>query len=129
MSTEALTLFDVLFRISWSTMFLGMIFFILFGQITVRKLRKNPETKDELGFEFASGWDILNVAGALAMPRWLNRKLKDSHLSFLYANTTILDKNTNRFDRVLAVIFYGLYIYTGLSLILLGLLSVFGLIG
>ena len=126
MSTDALTLLDVLFRISWSTMFLGMIFYVLFGQVTVRKLRKNPETKDKLGIEFASGWDILNVAGALAMPRWLNRKLRNTALSYIYANAKVLDENTTRLDRILAIIFYSLYVYTGLSLILLGLLHAFG---
>ncbi|WP_236701395.1 hypothetical protein [Thalassomonas viridans] len=45
------------------------IFFVLFEQITVRKLRKNPKTKDVLGLEFMSGWDILNTAQALAMPK------------------------------------------------------------
>jgi len=54
-------------------LFLAMLFYIILGQITVRKLRKNPKTKNELGVEFVSGWDILNVAGALAMPRWINR--------------------------------------------------------
>lgn len=126
MSTDTLTLFDVLFRISWSTMFLGMVFYVLFGQVTVRKLRKNPETKNALGIEFASGWDILNVAGALALPRWLNRKLRNTPLSYLYANAKILDKNTTRLDRVLAIVFYTLYVYTGLSLILLGIFNYFG---
>lgn len=126
MSTDTLTLFDVLFRISWSTMFLGMIFYVLFGQVTVRKLRKNPETKNALGIEFASGWDILNVAGALALPRWLNRKLRNTQLSYLYANAKILEKNTTRLDRILAIIFYTLYVYTGLSLIILVVLDYFG---
>jgi len=44
--------------------FVAWILFIIFGQVTVRKLRKNPETKHELGIEFASGWDIFNVASA-----------------------------------------------------------------
>ena len=127
MSVETLSIFDILFRISWCTMFFGMIFFVLFGQITVRKLRKNPETKGMLGIEFASGWDIINVAGALAMPRWLNQKLQSTPLSFLYANAAILDRHTSKFDRVLAVIFYTLYIYTGLSLILLVLFNVLGI--
>jgi len=104
-----------------------MILYIVFGQITARKLRKNPETKHELGVEFASGWDILNVAGALAMPRWLNRKFQSTPLAFLYANAEILDKNTNVFDRVLATVFYGLFVFSGSSLILLMILDAFGI--
>ena len=50
------------------------IFFVLFGQITVRKLRKNEKTKDALGLEFTSGWDILNVAQALSLPKKLKKK-------------------------------------------------------
>ena len=115
-----------LFAISMGALFLAMILYILFGQITVRKLRKNPNTKDELGVEFASGWDVLNVAGTLALPRWLNRKLRNSPLSYLYANAEILDENTNLFDRVLATIFYGLFIFSAFTLILLGILDALG---
>lgn len=45
------------------------ILYVLFGQVTVRKLRKNTETKDYLGLELSSGWDILNVASAICRPR------------------------------------------------------------
>lgn len=110
---------------SLGALFLAMIFYVIFGQVTVRKLRKNPETKNELGIEFASGWDILNVAGALAMPRWLNRKLRNSPLFYLYADADILAKNTNILDRVLATIFYGLFVFSGTTLILLTVLDAF----
>ena len=103
-----------------------MILFVLFGQLTVRKLRKNPATKNELGIEFASGWDILNVAGALAMPTWMNKKLKSTPLSGLYANAEVLHKHTNRFDLFLARIFYTLFILTGFSAILFAILSSIG---
>ena len=116
----------ILLTSSLAALFLAMILFVLFGQITVRKLRKNPKTKDELGIEFASGWDILNVAGALALPRWLNRKLRNSPLSYLYADADILDKNTNTFDRILATIFYGLFVFSGITLILLTVLNTLG---
>jgi hypothetical protein len=45
------------------------IMFVLFGQITVRKLRKNPKTRNALGLEYVSGWDVINAAQALAFPR------------------------------------------------------------
>ena len=48
------------------------ILYVVFGQMTVRKLRKNPKTKDILGLEVISGWDIINVAQAFSLPRrWL----------------------------------------------------------
>jgi len=43
--------------------------FVLLGQVTVRKLRKNSETKDHLGISLASGWDIINVANAFSEPK------------------------------------------------------------
>ncbi len=107
-------------------MLLALILYVIFGQLTVRKLRKNPETKQDLGMEFASGWDILNVAGALAMPRWLNRKLRSTPLSFMYADADLLDKHTTLFDRVLAIIFYWLFTISGLSMIVLMLLDLVG---
>lgn len=121
-----MTLELTLFAFGMGAYFLAMILFVLFGQITVRKLRKNPETKDKLGIEFASGWDILNVAGALAMPRWFNQKFRNSPLSSLYADADILEKNTNVFDRILATIFYGLFVSSILLLMFVGIFSFFG---
>ncbi len=111
---------------SMGALFISLILFVIFGQTTVRKLRKNPETKDDLGIEFASGWDILNVAGALALPRWLNRKFRKSRLASLCANAEVLDKHTNTFDRILAIIFIGLFYFSTGTLILLMILDKFG---
>ncbi len=61
--------FSTLFAIPAVVAFIGCILFVIFGLVTVRKLRKNPETKHALGIEFASGWDILNVAGALSLSK------------------------------------------------------------
>ncbi len=116
----------IIFSFSMGVFFLSMILYVVFGQITVRKLRKNPKTKNDLGMDFMSGWDILNVAGALAMPRWLNRKFQSTPLAFLYANAEILAKNTSVFDRVLAIIFYWLFVSSISSLMLLMILDSFG---
>lgn len=94
------------------------ILFVLFGQITVRKLRKSPDTRDRLGVELASGWDILNVAAALSRPKWLSEKFKKSSLSFLAANSDVLYKNTTLFDRILARIFWISYVTAGFGMIL-----------
>lgn len=103
--------------------FITCILYVLFGQLTVRKLRKNPETKDQLGVEFAGGWDILNVAAALSRPKWLSNKYKNSRLSGLAANSSILYRNTTLFDRVLARIFWFSYVVSGSGLILMLILS------
>jgi len=104
------------------------ILYVAFGQITVRKLRNNPKTKDQLALEYASGWDIINVAQALAFPRSWSRKLEKSPLSSMYANSQILFENTNKFDRFLGIVFYWLFMTSGLTgalLVLLNFLGVF----
>jgi surface polysaccharide O-acyltransferase-like enzyme len=62
------------------------IIYIIFGQVLVRKLRKNKITKNSLGLEFVSGWDILNVAFSLSYPVWMRELAKKSPLSFLEAD-------------------------------------------
>ncbi len=86
--------------------FISMILYLIFSQITVRKLRKDPDTKDALGIEFVSGWDSFNVAQALALPQFITDKLKQSPISSLYANTDILNAHTNNVDKTIASIFY-----------------------
>jgi len=103
------------------------ILFVVFGQVTVRKLRKNPETKHELGMELVSGWDILNTAQALSMPNSILRKFKNSRLSFLEANSELLYKHTTVFDRLLARIFFWLWMISSLSMIILVSLNATGL--
>lgn len=103
------------------------ILFVLFGQITVRKLRKNPKTRDALGLEYVSGWDIINAAQALAFPRSLSKKLERSPLSFIYANSLVLIENTSRLDRFLGSLFYWMMIVTGMSGALLVLLESVGI--
>ena len=82
------------------------IVYIIFGQVLVRKLRKNPVTKKSLGLEFVSGWDILNVAFSLSYPVWMREVAKKSPLSFLEADYDAIYPYTTRFDRVLAKIIY-----------------------
>jgi len=110
-------------------MFITCILYVLFGQITVRKLRKNPKTRDALGLEYASGWDIINVAQALALPLSWSNKLQKSRFSFIYANAKVLLDNTNKLDRFLGGLFYWIMMFSGLSgafIVLLNSLCAFG---
>ena len=95
------------------------ILFVAFGQITVRKLRKNPVTKESLGIEFTSGWDIFHVAQALSLPKSLTDRFKASALSSFFADADILREHTSKFDRALAAVFFWLYVVTGVSIIVL----------
>ncbi len=117
---------SILFSILLFSGFSTAILFVLFGQITVRKLRKIPETKNHLGFEFASGWDILNVAQAFSVPKWFREKVKGSPLSFLRADFNLLYNHTTKFDRILARIFFLFYFFTGMLTIVLVILDQFG---
>lgn len=121
-----MSLFSQLLAVTAIFMLLSLILYVVFGQVTVRKLRKNPDTKNALGVEFASGWDIINVAQALAIPRSWSKKLENSPLSTLYAKSECLRKNTNRFDRTLAAIFYWFFTASGISMIVLVALNSFG---
>jgi len=112
---------ELVFALGFFGMILSLILCVLFGQLTVKRLRKNPETKNLLGVEFASGWDIFNAAQALALPRFITRKLAESPMANFSANRDVLDKNTNVFDRVLAKTFYWLLV---LSIVLIFVSSV-----
>jgi len=117
------------FLIAFIDSLLACILFVLFGQITVRRLRKNPETRDHLGLEFASGWDILNVAQALAIPRSWSQKMEKSPLASLNAKSEVIHQHTNKFDRALGFIFFWSFASSGSLLILLVILSKLGVWG
>ena len=112
-----MTVEDYVFGIAMATVLVAWILYVLFGQITVRKLRKNSELRYELGTELISGWDIFNVAEALSLPRSLMDKFKNSRLSMFYANPDLLRKHTNWFDKLLAQLFFWPFLLSGTTLI------------
>lgn len=117
---------STLFAYTMLGVFVTSILFVLFGQLTVRKLRKNPATKNSLGVSLANGWDILKVAKSLSVPQWYRERVKKSSLSALEADYELLYENTTKFDRALAKVFWWLWMSTGGFLILLALLDSFG---
>lgn len=108
--------------------FVTMVLYVAFGQVTVRKLRKNQKTKEALGLEYVSGWDIINVAQAVALPSSWSRKLEESPLSFIYAKSVLVCENTTKFDRILGLFFYWLMVATGFFGILLVILNSLGVL-
>ena len=117
--------FSFLLGISTGIIVLSTVFLLLFSWITVRKLKKNTETKKLLGFEFISGWNILNAAQALSLPRIITNKLKNSPGSFLYADADALYQHTNKFDKFLARLFYWTCVPATISLLILIILDEF----
>ena len=91
----------------------------------MRKLRKNPETKHELGVEFVSGWDIFNVAQALTLPKSIAQRISDNFKGF-EANVDLLYKHTTVFDRLLARMFYTLITLPVFVMFILLILDEFG---
>lgn len=115
-----------IFALLMAFMFVTCVLYVVFGQVTVRKLRKKQQTKDALGTEFVSGWDIINVAQALAFPLSWSKKLEQSRISFMYAKASLLREHTNKLDCILAALFYWMMISSGLSGVLLVLLNFLG---
>ncbi len=115
--------FSTLLAIPFAVGLIACILFVIFGQVTVRKLRKKPETKQALGIELTSGWDILNVATALSVPESLEKKFKNKAF---HANADLLYKHTTVFDRVLARMFFWSWVFSGSGLIILMILNWFG---
>ena len=120
--------FSPLLAISAAVMLISWVFFVIFGQVTVRKLRKNPETRQALGLKFTSGWDIINVAQALSIPKTIAQKLRRKSEAMglgLEADPDLLYKHTTVFDRVLARLFYIPFFLSGTGVIILTMLDFF----
>ena len=120
--------FSTLLGICFLFILIGWVLFVLLGQITVRTLRKNPETRDKLGLDFASGWDIFNVAGAMCRPHWLSERLRRSTLSFTAADERPIYENTNWFDRLLGRTMFIMMMGAVAVMLVLILLNFIGLV-
>jgi hypothetical protein len=105
------------------------ILLVVLGQKTVRKLRKNPETKNALGIEFLlGGGDIVNVSFAFGIPRRLNRKVRKNKLRALFADADLLEKHMTRFDILLSKVVFFLGVAWILPLLILVLLFKIGIL-
>ncbi len=110
-----MALCDIIFAVIFIAVFIAWILFVIFSQVTVRKPRKNPETKHELGIEFAGGQDIFNVAQALAFPKTIAQKIRRNSMAF-ETDPDALHQYTTVFDRVLARVFYIPFSFSGFGL-------------
>ena len=103
--------------------------FVLFSQVTVRRLRKQQETKDVLGVEFASGANTVNVAIALSLPRPIYNKLfRRKTQFFANADAETIYAYTTNMDRIIARLFFWFYLATVLMIIIMVTLSSFKII-
>lgn len=121
-----MSLFSFLLAIDCSLAIIGSIFLVIFGQVTVRKLRKNTEAKDALGIEFINGWDIIHAGMALTLHRKFGRRIKKAPFGLLHADPDLLYKHTTILDRILSRVFYIIYALAGLFAVVLMLLDIAG---
>ncbi|MCL7421812.1 MAG: hypothetical protein M8364_12995 [Methylobacter sp.] len=121
-----MSLSSQLFAFGLAGALFSWILYVLFGQLTVRKLRKNPAMKGKLGLELVSGYDIFNVASALSAPKWFRDRASRSTLSFLAADYQALYENTTLFDRIFARVFWGGFLASHSFMLLLMILDKIG---
>lgn len=120
--------FSTLLAIDAAFLLIACVLYVIFGQVTVRPLRKNPKTRESLGLEFISGWDIINVAQALAMPKAWTETLSKSPIGSIYAERKTLIEHTSKFDQILAFVFYWTLIVSGLAAPIILILNSLGVI-
>jgi len=117
----------IVFSCLFVCLLITAVLFLLFGETTVRRLRKNPETKELLGFEYVSGRDIMNVAMALSLPRKLMHKAANSKLKFMFADADKLYGYVSRYDLVLARMFYYLFVVDAVMIFVLIAINLLGI--
>lgn len=114
MSHPSLTL--TLGLLALASMIVNLVLFVVFGEVTVRRLRKLPDGPGRLGIEFISGGDIINASLALSRSSWLTRRLEASPAAGWVADTRWLREHTTRLDRALArAHFYTLWLTVTLA--------------
>ena len=96
------------------------ILFVVFGEVTVRRLRKDLQVRRQMGYEFFPGWDIVNVAVALSWPRRIMRWLDSRAVLGLHAHSETMYRHTSGLDRFLARASYWTLISCCLCLVLYG---------
>jgi hypothetical protein len=109
---------SIVLDIAFLAMFIAIILWVVFGQVTVRRLRKNPEVKNHLGLEFYSGWDIMSVAQTLSLPKWIVRRRGTFY--GLLPDHNLLYTHTTKLDRILGRIFYWTLIFAISGIFLCG---------
>lgn len=81
--------------------------FALLRLITVRRLLRDPQTRNRLGLDIFPGWQTLNVATTLSWPRAAGRYFDSRPLAMFRAHSQTVYAHTNLLDRCLARLCYG----------------------
>lgn len=124
MSQDALTIH--LLRMVLGGMILSAVLFGMFALVTVRKLWKDPQTRSQLGTAVFPGGQLMNVAGALTMPRVYTRWGRRGPVGDLFADCDAVYAHTNLFDRCLGRVCFAVFWATGVAFPALMLLHYLG---
>lgn len=93
------------------------VLFIIFGRVTVSRLRKDPKSSSNLGFQLFSGQDVLNVAQAIALPRSLTRKMSSGSWGALRVDPDIVEELISPLERRLAKVMFWSITSTGVGIV------------
>ncbi len=105
------------------SMIMACMLFFFINLTTVRRLRKNPITKDELGFHLFWGWYALNISEALFVSKKRMTKRRSHSDGYLFANPDLVRQYTMPFEKVICKLLIILGLFSILGVLIFGLLD------
>ncbi len=103
------------------------ILFIVINLKTVRRLKKNPITKDAMGFHLIWGWYAPNISLALFVSKKQMTKRKECSHGFMFADPDLMRQYTTPFEKVICKLFVILGLLSVVNLFIIGILDQMGL--
>ncbi len=105
---------------------LAWILFFFINIKIVRRLKKNPITKDAMGFHLIWGWYALNISEALFFSReWVTKRRGCSH-GFMFADYELIHQYTTPFEKLICKTFVILGLSSVIGILISGLLLKMG---
>ncbi len=105
------------------SLILTPVLFFIINLKTVRRLRKNPITKDELGLSLVWGWHAITVSEALLFSKeYTTKRRKRSH-GYMFANYDLVYQYTTPFEKAICKLFIILGVFSVLGILISGLLD------
>ncbi len=105
------------------SMITAWILFFFINFTTVRRLRKNPITKDGLGFHLFWGWYALNMSLALFVSKKRMIKRRSHSDGYLFADPDLMRQYTTPFEKIICKLLIVTGLFGVLGLLIFGLLD------
>ncbi len=116
----------IVYSVIFSSMIVSWILFFIINIKTVRRLRKNPITKNELGFHLFWGWYALNISETLLFSKEWTIRRRNSSNGYMFANYDLVHQYTTPFEKVICKLCIILSLFSVLGLLTIEILSYFG---